>query len=186
MFENNRVDFKDSNIGRDFVGRDQHNQYNQQINNTPISPFRSLLIKIRDDNNPKDNEEFSNELYEFMQSYKGDIIGLAQKLKDGNREYYIEYAEEQKERYAKIILKSANLPFEQELHLRLLASVRSKFQPIYAKIKQGRSFDEIDAAHQKLISEIETDLEDDPLKITRQGIDGIIYYLTGNCFIKWS
>lgn len=183
MLNTNQIDVNSSNIGGDFVGRDKHITNN---NYSSISPFSSILKEIRENNHSKTDAEFLQELNEFMCAYKGDIIGLRQKLEDGNRIYSLEYAEDQKERYSKMILKSATLPLEQKLHLKLLSSIRSKFQPIYGLISTKCSTSEINEALQKLISEIEIQLEDDPLNINREGIDGIIYYLTGNCFIKWN
>ncbi len=155
--------------------------------NYNITPRKGhyLLQKLRNGIEPSE-EKFLKELEHLMSKRTDEeIIGLEKKLIQGNRQDLLEYAFEEKERYYKKLLSCSTLEIEQELHLYLLLEVRSRFKVVYSKIHRGRSIDEVNLEIEKMVDEIYCQLEDDPINLYRNGIDGMIYFLTGNCHIKW-
>ncbi len=160
--------------------------YNNNTFNEMPTPTYFALQKLKDECD-QNIEGFIRELEHLMKEKENEeIVGLENKLNAGNRGDLIEYALEQKEAYYKKLLASSTLLSEQEFHLHIIAQVRSRFKTIYAKIRsQEHTREQIDEEIEKLIDIIYDKLLDDPLRLNRTGIDGIIYFLTGNCYIKW-
>ena len=129
-----------------------------------------------------------------LQSYTSqrDIIGLEQKLIDGNRSHLFDAMSWYKQEYAKKLEKFQFYPSAQKIHSIVLAIVLDKFSAhITPMINQGADEAEIS----KKISEevvtpifkiIEEEGFEDIMGLTMSDINGMVYYLTGKCHIKWN
>jgi hypothetical protein len=118
----------------------------------------------------------------------GDVIGLEEKLRRGNRPDLIEFAMLAKERFARALARHEYSPAAQEIYAYLLAQVWVIFSDlVYSKIAQGASSDEVNLT---LVNEVyprvEKLLEDNPLTIDVAEIKGMLFWLTGNCHVKWT
>jgi hypothetical protein len=191
MQENN-VNQLDNEIGRDLAGRDitydqsvQFNQFSRQ-SETPLQMLFKKL-ELEKTTNPQ-LTEFIEELNYYYNKVDGDVIGLEQKLKDGKQENLVDYALRVKEAYHKKLYKHQFSEVSQQINLYLLALVESYFtNHIYPKICNGHSSEQISSLIQEqVINPLLNQLNGDTLGFTAKDINGMIYFLTGNCHIQWS
>lgn len=134
-------------------------------------------------------EEISDELNYYKT--ERDVIGLEQKLIDGNLDYLYEDASILKDAYTRKLYRYQLYDSAQEIHVFILGIICEKFRNlVYPLLRKN-----ID---QSIISEIistkivdpimKTILEqgcNDIMGLSAKDIDGMIYFLTGRCHIKW-
>lgn len=133
--------------------------------------------------------EIVDELLHFKTYAKNtEIIGLEKKLENGRRLQYLSFAENSKEKFTKKLLKNEYSETAQHIYAFLLAKVYSKFETsIYPRIKEGQPAEFINQLIDEfIIKPIEDLLGDNLLHIYEDEINGMIYFLTGNCHIKWN
>jgi hypothetical protein len=142
--------------------------------------------------------EFSNnttvsKIHDDLKRYQTqrDTIGLKQKLIDGKVQFLYDDAVWLKQEYAKKLTKFALYGPAQEIHAFLLSIVIEKFRNnVYPMILDGATNTEI----MKYISEnivnqvlaiISEEGCNDIMGLCSADIEGMVYYLTGVCHIKW-
>lgn len=133
--------------------------------------------------------EIVDELLHFKNNADDEgFIGLEKKLENGNRLNYLHFAETSKEKFAKKLLKNEHSETAQLIYAFLLAKVYSSFQTnIYPRISESLSEDFINQlVTEYIIKPLEDILGDNLLRIYDDEINGMIYFLTGNCHIKWN
>lgn len=116
------------------------------------------------------------------------VIGLEAKLKAAKKpDELIEMAMELKERYAKKLEKNKLFESAQRINIYLLSYAYTQFMfNVYPSIKKGSDDDKINLLmNQYVIQPMLSMLEGDTYGFTPHDIYGILYFLTGNCFIKW-
>ena len=122
---------------------------------------------------------YSNEKY--------DIRDLTEKLEDAGFGYLIEVGEELKEEVSKLIIRNQHYKSAQKIITYLLAEVESIFN---ANIR-SKLLDIREEAALKLLfrthleKEIQAHLGDNVLEIFNRQINGMVYFLTGNCHLEW-
>ncbi|MBC8192639.1 MAG: hypothetical protein H8E18_09675 [FCB group bacterium] len=116
------------------------------------------------------------------------VIGLDKKLEDGERQNYLEFAKETKERFAKKLLRNEHSETAQRIFAFLLAKVYTSFQSnIYPQVNQGHPEEYINQLIlEHIVRPLENILGENLMRIYDDEINGMIYFLTGNCHIKWS
>lgn len=176
----------------DLAGRDI-NKPTYNIGRTTFggqSQLERLYAKLEEEkNNSEEFCEIVEELCHFKKYAKNEkIIGLEQKLKNGKRSEYLNFAETTKEKFAKKLLKNEHSETAQLIYAFLLAKVYSSFQTnIYPGIKKNHPeefINQLIAEH--IINPLEDLLGDNLLRIFDDEINGMVYFLTGNCHIKWN
>ncbi len=130
------------------------------------------------------NEDFAR-LMHFKTS--GEFIGLMEKLKAGQRLDLLEEAEELKERVAKKITRAENIDSAQKLYIYLLEDVITAFKyKILPLIKENKDNAIVDSAiKSNIIDPISEKLGINPLNLFPRDIEGLLYFLIGNCHLKW-
>jgi hypothetical protein len=130
-----------------------------------------------------------DELLHFK-SYAADaeVIGLEKKLENGNRLNYLNFAERAKEKFTKKLLKNEHSETAQHIYAFLLAKVYSRFETnIYPRLNEGHPEEYINQLiNEFIIKPIEDLLGNNLLHIYEDEINGMIYFLMGNCHIKWN
>ena len=181
---------KNSNAG-DVIGK---NKYVYNFNFQNIGSMKNQIEQIYDDllsNCEGECSGFLEEMKEFNTRYNDDkeVLGLEEKLKKGDRSDQYKFAMRTKEKFMKLILKSEYSESKQELLIILLDFVLCEFESkIYPEVCSNQSHERIfieNLITNYIVLPIEKILGDNILKIRRQDIYGMIYYLTGNCHIKW-
>ncbi|HEY0669164.1 MAG TPA: ABC-three component system protein [Sphingobacteriaceae bacterium] len=121
-----------------------------------------------------------------------DIIGLEQKLKDGNKEYLIDDASWLKQEYFKKLTKFQFFESAQEIHAILLGIVLERFRNIiYPQIREENCEDKVvqraisEEIIQPILKVVQEEGCDDVMGLTSTDIEGMVYFLTGQCHIKW-
>jgi hypothetical protein len=135
--------------------------------------FQSFIEELEHYNNPLKNEP---------------VIGLEAKLALAGRESFLEYGLRVKEEYTKKLLKYQFSEAAQQINVHLLALVESYFMNnIYPLIYKGESETTINMMIDELIIKpLLRELEQNHLSFTAKEINGMLYFLTGNCHIKWT
>ena len=133
--------------------------------------------------------EIVDELLHFKTYAKDtDVIGLEQKLENGRRLKYLDFAEKSKEKFTKKLLKNEHSETAQHIYAFLLAKVYSRFETnISPRLSENHPEEYINQLIAELIIKpIEELLGNNLLHIYEDEINGMIYFLTGNCHIKWN
>jgi hypothetical protein len=154
----------------------------------PSQYIKTLYAQFEKEEKSKPQiKKFMEELDYYNKPLDGDMIGLAQKLKDGNQENFIDFALRVKESYHKKLYKHSLSPSAQKINLHLLSMVECFFMhQIFPLIEKKQSSDKINLLIQELVvNPMMTELGENRLDFTAQDINGMLYLLTGNCHIKW-
>jgi C-terminal domain 9 of the ABC-three component (ABC-3C) systems len=117
----------------------------------------------------------------------GEVAGLEAKLSAGEYGQFLEFARITKEQFSKKLTKYQFYESAQLIHAYVLADIYVLFNnKIYPLIKKGEPQATILSAIQELvISPVQDRLEENVLELFADEINGALYFLTGNCHIKW-
>jgi len=186
--ESNEVKQKGNVVGGDQAGRDIHKHIYPPAPNQPSQMSRMISKYRAETEKDREIKLIIEQLQRWQKRPVGDVLGLEEKLRKGNRPDVIDTAIAAKDRFAKILIKHEYSPAAQEIYAYLLAKNFQLFSSvIFTKISRGASAEEIDKL---LITEVydkvEIILEDNPLDITPDEIMGMLFWLTGNCHLKWN
>ncbi|MFX4277325.1 ABC-three component system protein [Aliarcobacter butzleri] len=176
---NNHLD--NVEIDGDFIGRDKK----------IILPTPTQIDKHNENyKNEFKNNETSDEIIDKLNHYKSNIHNLRNlqiKLTNAGFEYLIDEALELKQEVSKLIIKHQNYKSAQQIILWVLSKVESIFKAkIKPKLKNIKDEHEIRVIFlEELENELEDKLGENVLHIYNQEIQGMAYFLTGNCHIEW-
>lgn len=168
--------------GGDVVGRDK-------ITNILPAPTQMDLLSqkyVEEKSNQQVTYVIIDELTHYSNE-KYDIRDLTEKLEDAGFGYLIDVGEELKEEVSKLIIRNQHYKSAQKIITYLLAEVESIFN---ANIK-SKLLDVREEAALKLLfrthleKEIQAHLGDNVLEIFNRQINGMVYFLTGNCHLEW-
>lgn len=200
VLNSNRASLDNVHAERNVAGRDLYDQsttHNNVTNNyaAPVMYRQDYRLRelvdeheqeIQNDPNYK---EFSEKLNDFLQrKVEGKLRDLEEKLVDGGREFVVGYALEVKESVSKKIMKYSHYKSAQELYTYMLANIRSTFlHEISPRIKSGdfKMYDINDFVEDKIIQPMLISVAGCSLQIDKDELYGLLYILTGNCYIEW-
>jgi len=131
--------------------------------------------------------EMVEELLHFKRyAVNTEVIGLEKKLENGNRLKYLNFAERTKEKFSMKLLKNEHSETAQHIYAFLLAKVYSRFETnIYPRLGEGHPEEYINQLIDEfIIKPIEDLLGENLLHIYEDEINGMIYFLMGNCHIQ--
>lgn len=154
------------------------------------SQLEKLYDKLeKEKNNSSDFSEIVDELLHFKcYAANTEVIGLEKKLENGKRLRYLNFAETAKEKFTKKLLKNEHSETAQHIYAFLLAKVYSRFETnIYPRLNEGHNEGFINQLIDEfIIKPLEDLLGENLLHIYEDEINGMIYFLMGNCHIKWN
>ena len=186
----------ENNIEMSQTGSSEANQYQagRDINVTQSKSKTRLGVLFE-----KLSEEFNSEnqiddIIDSLQSFTDnrDVIGLEQKLLDGGKEHLYESVSWFKQEYYKKLEKFQYYPSAQKIHSLVLAIVLDKFHAYVSPlIRSGENESVILESISKNVVNpvyelIETEGCQDVMGLTMSDVNGMVYYLTGQCHINWS
>jgi hypothetical protein len=187
--EENEISVTDTQIGGKFTGRDD-NSFNINSSYDRSAYLEDLYDKFQKEKaENKELREFSEELDYFNSIIDENIIGLEQKLKNGGREKLIHYATEVKERFHKKLIKTSQYSLvAQDINVYLLTKVRRGFMmEIHTLICNNEPEEKINyLITERIINPVKADLGINLFRYTEDDIMGMIFFLTGNCHLKWN
>jgi hypothetical protein len=189
-----KVTQKNISAGGDVAGGDIFKPV-FNINTAPVYHEDTILKKLLAEHeleikNDQEYREFSEELNRFFsKAISSNLRDLETKLVDGDREYLIIAALESKERLTKKIQRYSLYKSAQEIYTYLLVNIRTCFlHEVQSKIKSKafplHQIDEIVSS--KIIEPFLQNLQGSSLEIDRDELYGVLYFLTGNCYIEWN
>lgn len=186
----NKVTVEGSQIGRDLIGRDDNSININNNFSTRATYLQDLYERYEKEKNENpDFKELCEELDYFNSIIDGDVIGLEKKLTQGGRVKLIDYALDVKERFHKKLMKTSQYSsIAQDINVYLLTKVRRGFiMEIYTLICNNESEEKINMLiTERIIKPVQEDLGINLFRYTEDDIMGMIFFLTGNCHIKWN
>ena len=183
-------DQKNNTVGHDMAGRDLVNNITNNFGgmNKPTQ-IGSLYAKLKSEVQINDElQEFVEELRHYMgRSTQGVTRSLSEKLTDGGRIDLVQEAEELKESAVKKIMRFQSSPAAQDIFAYVLGELHRKYllcvRPL---IVAGASRIDVDAAMDKhVIDPVVQSMEPSALNLTPRLILALMFYLAGNCHIRW-
>lgn len=131
---------------------------------------------------------FIADLDYYFQPLSGEVIGLDGKLRNGKYDSLIDYALRVKEKYHKKLYQHQFSETAQLINKHFLTLVESCFQTqVYPHIFAGATPEEVTYLVQKfIIDRLLDELGDNVLDFAADDINGMLYFLTGNCHLKWA
>ncbi|MGE4442490.1 MAG: ABC-three component system protein [Desulfomicrobium sp.] len=176
---------------KNVVGRDQKNVTNIIYNTIFIDENLKRLIREHEASKETSPEyrEFCAELNKFFNKKNPTKIrNLQEKLSAGERDSIIEDAMEAKDYAVKKITKYTHYQTAQEIFTYLLTNMKTTYvHEIYPKIKSKKyeSYEIDDLIHSKIIEPTLVSTSQCSICIDKTTIYGLLYLLTGNCYIEW-
>ncbi len=120
-----------------------------------------------------------------------DKIGLEQKLIEADKQYLYDDAAWLKQEYAKKLTKYQFFEPAQEIYAFILSIICERFRNIiYPLLREGVPEEVLqknlsDDIIKPIVDLIQEEGCDDIMGLTSTDIEGMVFYLTGNCHIRW-
>ncbi len=186
----NHVEQKENILyGGDLAGRDIYKPvYNLQLASKPT--YMSKLIE-RFKEEKEQNIVFRamvDKLEHYGKQVDGDeVAGLDAKLASGRYAGFLQFAKESKEQFSKKLEKYVHYESAQKIFAYILAGIYVRFTyHISPLIENGESKERVLAAvRENIITPIQKETEENVLELLADEINGALFYLTGNCHIRW-
>lgn len=187
---NDGVRVTNSEVGGHVAGGDVHdNRTNMTFAGSKGVYMKSLLDRYKKDcEGSREKLEFIEDLDYYNNRREGDVIGLEEKLALAEREDIFWYANDAKDRFQRFLFKNQFSEAAQQIFVHLLTEIQSRFlHEIYPLICKGESSEKISILiTERLIKPVRDELGENYLSITTLHINGMLYFLTGNCHLKWT
>jgi len=174
---------KGISAGGDVVGRDKI------TTNILPNPTQMELLS-QNYKNERANNITTDVIIDELNHYrneKEEIRDITEKLTEAGFEYLIPEAEELKELVTKIIIKNQHYKSAQKMITFLLAEVESIFNTsIKPKLDGADSEVSVKGLFREYLEyEIQSHLGENVLEIFNRQINGMVFFLTGNCRLEW-
>ena len=157
--------------------------------NSPQSPLAKLYEKFR---LSCEGQPIAAQISEQLNHYcsvdtDGDVRGLEDKLTAADRVYLIRAASGMKQAATKIIMKWQTSGAAQDIITFILSHLYTSFiLEISPAIEAGKTKEEIDnLVNDRVIKPTWDILGDNDLGLTTRDLLGFLFYLGGNCHIRW-
>lgn len=164
---------------------------NYIINLPPPDPtaITRALARIQDLSEHDEDFKYFIERLDFFTNQKthAPMIGLEQKLKNGEREDLLDIAIERKDAFAKRILKSQLNRRRQCIFLYILQKISFGFEEsIRPLMRKGAPNEVIDTIILNgIVDTIYREVMAEDFTIDQYMISGMLYFLTGKCHLVW-
>ena len=179
-------------VGGHLAGRDVHVTYNNSYSTDTAKGFlASLYERLRSEGTQpgiSSADTFIEELQHYFDRPASELNRtLADKLSASGRQDLIPFAEAEKERAMKKIMRFQTSETAQQIFAYVLGELRNRFllhvSPLLAA---NASRADVDAAmHDKVIGPVAHSMEPSPLFLDPGMVMALLFYLAGNCHIKW-
>lgn len=170
---------------RDIIGRDRvENHYHA----APPTPLSRLYQILRDaDRAANYTAQISDTLLHYCAGQSADVRGLEDKLAASGRTDLLTDAAELKQRAAKLIMRWQTSPVTQDVITHVLSKIHQAFMfHVRPAVEAGATRPEVDKLiAERVIEPTSTMLGDNDLGITMMDIAGLLFFLGGNCHIRW-
>ncbi len=191
MFDNDKQEIVNSPHAKQVKAKNYTEIKMPEPSQYTIRRIKKFAQKFEKDQ--EENTDFRGTI-ERLEHYKNSIdttiIGLEKKLENGQRQEFYDFALRAKESFAKKIAEHTFSENAQQIYALLLGEVYVGFNNhVYPHILEGKDIASINAIVElSIVNHIENLLGEDAdvLEIYKEEINGMLYFLTGNCHIKWN
>jgi hypothetical protein len=169
----------------DVIGRDRVENHFYAAPSTPLSRLYQIL---RDDDRAASyTAQIADTLLHYCAAQSADVRGLEDKLSASGRTDLVVEASELKQRAAKLIMRWQTSPVTQDIITHVLAKIHQAFMfHVRPAVEAGESRPQVDKLiAEKVIEPTSNMLGDNDLGITMIDIAGLLFYLGGNCHVRW-
>lgn len=180
----NKVRQQRSNAGGDIVGRDKVTTYNE----APKGKIEKLLTKLQEQyDSDQETQDVIDELARYHSRRASDgIFGLESKLDAAGKSDCFDDAIEKKEMFAKLLQKWTMYSSAQSIFSHILAKAEIEFtQVIYPQIPMKTEFEINALVIERIVDPIVEECGDDLIAINHNVVQGMVYWLAEQCFIRW-
>jgi hypothetical protein len=160
----------------------------KKVYNTQPTSLSHLYEILRD---AEQASAHKSNIADLLQHYTApasfDVRGLEVKLNEGERVDIIPEALLWKQRAAMLIARWQTSPVTQDIITHILSFIHSEFvQHVKPAIQAGKSRIDVEALiSEKVLAPTNLMLGENDLQITAIDILGMLYFLGGNCHIRW-
>jgi len=170
------------------VTYNQTNNYNTPLN--IVSSYSKLVEEYKKERENPDSliSEIVDKIQHFSKNIDPVFTGLEDKLKRAGYQNEIQFASQLKEDYTKYLISNNLSKATQKIHAFLLARIYVAFNLYVPQaISEGKSKTQIkEIILEKIVQPVEEVLGmDNILDLYQDDVMAMIYFLTGNCYIKW-
>lgn len=166
------------------------NQYKSEAHyHATTSPLASLYEKLRASNGKETNV---GEIADLLQHYcnsvtSGDVRGLEEKLKASNRDDLLDQASALKQIAAKTIMRWQTSGVAQDILTHILSKMHTEFMlHVTPAIESRATRQQVDSLiSDKVLKPVEWMLGDNDLGLTAAHLMGLLFFLGGNCHVRW-
>lgn len=177
---------RDNTVTGDLSARDLYKTYNAAREPTAMAKLvEQYLAETLAD---QTLSVWTEKLEHFLSNEtSSDIRGLEEKLNASGRAYLLKDALKKKQSAYKAIMRQQGSKSAQTIFTFLLAEIVVNFeQMVLPLVQAGASNELVDAAMlDKVISPALQILESNPLSLNKMDIQGLVYFLAGNCYVRW-
>lgn len=173
--------------GGHISGRDTNITHNQIIRSS--QRLADLVARCREElEGDSDLRGFIDDLLLFTDpidpSQRPDLKGKMERAHRGDE---VPRAVRLKELFWKRLDRNQFSPAAQEIYAFLLGLIQHRFRVhVVPLIRDGADRHEInDVVEEKVVGAVFREIDENPLTINIQQIRGMLYYLTGNCHVRW-
>tara|TARA_R110001583_G_scaffold9198_1_gene43428 strand:- start:3904 stop:4500 length:597 start_codon:yes stop_codon:yes gene_type:complete len=168
------------------INVDSLNVYN--LNQNSFEYLKLVKQYEKEKNKGDETSETILKLMEYKRKISGELKNLSTKLENSGFKYLIKDAERYKHIYAMQLHEHSALKSTQKIHALLLSKVETQFNT-FVKLKLHENAEKQNVLLEisdKVIKEIESIIgTNNVLDLDSRHIHGMVYYLTGNCFLNW-
>jgi hypothetical protein len=173
-------------VDGDLAGGNIYNTY--QITG-PQTALREMALRFREECAEDERlAHFIEQLQHFVsRATLEPTRDLEAKLVAGGRADMVDEALELKEHFVKKLTRLQFSEQAQEIFAHILSKIHAYFS-LYVKpqLLEGVSRSEIDGMiYSKLLTPIHDETGSSPLRLDLRDLQGMLYFLTGNCHIRW-
>lgn len=176
------VNQQGAKAGGNIAGRDYYSQESKK------SVVEKLLLKLKEQYDCSEQTQTTiDELARYHTRRATDgIDGLEAKLNASGRFGYYDEAIEKKEMFAKLLERWSLYSSAQQIFVHILARAENEFtHVIYGQI-QTKTHEEINAlVMDRIVNPIVEECGGDIMSVNHNIVQGMVYWLAEQCFIKW-
>lgn len=153
-----------------------------------LGELNQLYEKLRADGiGDSSHGNFSEKLQHYLSvKTDGDVRGLLEKLTDSNRLDQLDFATSLKEGATKAIMRHQMSRTAQRIYVIILDELHTGFELMvkpYIQADENRA--SVDIRTYELLNGISDILGENVLEFTIKDLHGLLYFLGGNCHIRW-
>lgn len=174
-------------VAGDLVGGNKSVNNFQSIYAESNAELLALYAKLKSDNADASDGKFCDKLEHYLSANSNvDVRGLAEKLTAGGREEQIAFATFLKQEATKAVMKHQTSRTAQRIYTIVLDELHTRFSlKVTPLIQDGAGRTEVDWSIQSILDEIRVMLGENVLEITVKDLLALLYFLGGNCHIRW-